>query len=295
MEERNNNVYILYAGKDATVKDVVSSIKIHLEKEQNINIFDYQEKEKVDDPEEDKLHKRMNTLNESIANGGVIKLLPLYIQNIDINGFKKQYIELEKISSNIIKKWPEEFIMRINNFIETFEKTEQFNETIEFLKMIMKKHVFTLPNKITHQVKLGDLWEDVGNIKQANKYYAKAIKSNFQYIKNVEKRNEDQIYINLIYKEIEELQRCINSDNLCNRKEYVICQFKDDNNSKIDKIVLDEECQEDISNCGDSVEVISQKEYDKLFKEEQIKDNDELFEKYEVDEDNIIDAVEPIR
>jgi len=234
------------------------------------------------------------------------ELLSLYIKAFDMDGFYKSYGELNKISKEIIKKWPEELTMRIENLVKTFQESDQPKEAVKFLEYALKTHDAELEDedKGIYLAILGDLHEAVGNIDRSKEAYRKAIEA----YKKVNQSDMDEINQRLIARIEEELKRCIKINEACNRKKYVICTITDENNNTTDKVVPENKCEEgwveesniegqtcsdnDIPQAGEVWLIGSNECPQKII----MADEDE-FERYgiEANESVLINAVEPAR
>jgi len=215
------------------------------------------------------------------------ELLPLYIKDFDMDGFYKSYDELNKISKEIIKKWPEELTMRIENLVKTFKETNLTKEAAKFLEYALKTHEAELENedKGIYFAILGDLYETIGNIDRSKEAYHKVI----DIFKKINQSDLEKIDQELIKTKMKELKRCINSKNICNRQKYIICEITDENNNTKDEIVIAGECTNNNDNeCSKKNDILRKSGFE-------IRNED--FDKYGVDanEPNLIGAVEPIR
>ncbi len=220
-------------------------------------------------------------------------LLPSYIKNMDIDGFNKRYIELEKTSENIVKKRSEELIGRINNLVEIFEETKQYKEAIDFIMRNLNNYDNLLKRNLFY-IKLGDLYEKTNDLVKSKKYYEKVLPSYRNIMKDSKENNVEKIYIDLTNKEIEELERCINSKTPCHRQEYVMCTTKNANGDSKEKVIRESECVDESAIVYDSETKVYT--HVNVFNNLGFDANDELFEKYGVEINNTMtDVAEPVR
>ena len=192
------------------------AIKLHLE---SIALL---QKNKSKMKSDDYEYKMTSTYNE---------LLALYILNNDIEMFNKKYEELEKISRNIIIKFPEELIMRTNDFIEVFTERKNYVEAIKFGKKIIQKYrksdLEDLQNAIpTLYETLGGLYSNLNDIENSKKMYLLSID---EYEKLVEREHFIWKCDREYYKtKVDDLKKCVMYDK-CYVLEY---EIREDDNGK---------------------------------------------------------------
>lgn len=73
-KNENNTLYILYSGKDEQIIKIKDKIKDYIKYDLKLELFDYQDRDRVNKLNEDERHSKMSTLSKAIADGEVIVL-----------------------------------------------------------------------------------------------------------------------------------------------------------------------------------------------------------------------------